>query len=56
MFSSRKIARKLHEEVAVAERTAIYDDMNRVMATRHSVRPQDVGLQDYGREGHFLER
>jgi len=43
-------------ELAPAARTALYDDMNRVVAALHSVRPEDVGLQDYGRQGQFLER
>jgi aminoglycoside phosphotransferase (APT) family kinase protein len=38
------------------ERGAIYDEMNRVMATLHSVRPADIGLADYGRPGNYFER
>ncbi|MDB5871174.1 MAG: phosphotransferase family protein [Ramlibacter sp.] len=43
-------------ELAHTERAALYDDMNRVVAALHSVRPEDVGLQDYGRQGQFVER
>ncbi len=39
-----------------AERTAIYDDMNRVVAALHRVDPAAVGLADYGRSGNFFER
>ncbi|MDP9900933.1 phosphotransferase [Variovorax ginsengisoli] len=39
-----------------AERTAIYDDMNRVIAALHRVDPAAVGLADYGRSGNFFER
>ncbi len=38
------------------ERTAIYDEMNRVIAALHSVDPQAVGLDDYGRPGNYFER
>ena len=37
-------------------RTMVYDEMSRVVAALHSLRPEDVGLQDFGREGRFLER
>ena len=43
-------------ELTGGERRALYDDMNRVVAALHAVRPEQVGLQDYGREGRFLER
>jgi aminoglycoside phosphotransferase (APT) family kinase protein len=39
-----------------AERTAIYDDMNRVLAALHSVDLDAVGLRDYGRPGNYFER
>lgn len=39
-----------------AERTAIYEDMNRVVAALHRVDPAAVGLADYGRSGNFFER
>ncbi|TNF54757.1 MAG: phosphotransferase family protein [Burkholderiales bacterium] len=38
------------------ERGAIYDEMNRVMASLHSVRPADIGLSDYGKPGNYFER
>lgn len=37
-------------------RGAIYDEMNRVMAALHSVRPAAVGLADYGKPGNYFER
>ena len=39
-----------------AERSAIYDDMNRVIATLHGVDVNRVGLADYGRSGNYLQR
>lgn len=39
-----------------AERAAIYDEMNRVMAALHRVGPADAGLADYGRPGNYFER
>ncbi|TNF63726.1 MAG: phosphotransferase family protein [Burkholderiales bacterium] len=38
------------------ERAAIYDEMNRVMAALHSVRPDEIGLSDYGKPGNYFER
>ena len=39
-----------------AERSAIYDEMNRVIAALHSVDVQAVGLADYGKPGNYFER
>ena len=39
-----------------AERAAHYDEMNRVIATLHSVDVQAAGLADYGRPGNYFER
>lgn len=39
-----------------AERGAIYDDMNRVLAALHSVDYAAVGLADYGPQGSYFER
>lgn len=39
-----------------AQRGAIYDEMNRVIAALHSVRPEAVGLADYGKPGSYFER
>ena len=39
-----------------AERGAIYDEMNRVIAALHNVDPAAVGLADYGRPGNYFER
>ena len=38
------------------ERTAIYDEMNRVLATLHGVDASAVGLADFGRPGNSFER
>ena len=43
-------------ELAPAERSALYDEMNRVVAALHRVDPQAVGLGDYGRPGNFFAR
>ena len=42
--------------LSTAERAAIYDEMNRVMAALHSVDPAAAGLGDYGRPGNYFER
>ncbi|NJD35932.1 MAG: phosphotransferase family protein [Betaproteobacteria bacterium] len=39
-----------------AERAAIYDEMNRVIAALHKVDYAAVGLADYGKPGQYLER
>jgi aminoglycoside phosphotransferase (APT) family kinase protein len=38
------------------QRQALYDDMNRVIAELHRIDPLAIGLGDYGRPGHYLER
>ena len=40
----------------LAERGAMYDDMNRVLAAMHGVDIEAVGLADYGRPGSYFER
>ena len=42
--------------LAKAERAAIYDEMNRVIAALHSVDVQAAGLADYGKPGNYFER
>jgi aminoglycoside phosphotransferase (APT) family kinase protein len=39
-----------------AERGAIYDEMNRVMAALHHVDVDAAGLADYGKPGNYFER
>ncbi len=39
-----------------AQRLAIYDEMNRVMAALHTVKPAAIGLADYGKPGNYFER
>jgi aminoglycoside phosphotransferase (APT) family kinase protein len=39
-----------------AQRAAIFDEMNRVIAALHSVKPATVGLADYGKPGNYLAR
>lgn len=39
-----------------AERSAIYDEMHRVIAALHRVNPAEIGLADYGRPGNYFER
>ena len=43
-------------ELAAAERAAIYDEMNRVIAALHSLDPEALGLGDYGRSGAYVAR
>ena len=38
------------------ERSAIYDEMNRVMAALHKVKFGECGLADYGKPGNYFER
>jgi aminoglycoside phosphotransferase (APT) family kinase protein len=37
-------------------RAAIYDEMNRVLATLHAVDPHAAGLTDYGKAGNYFSR
>lgn len=37
-------------------RSAVYDEMNRVLAALHSVDIDKVGLSDYGKPGNYFER
>lgn len=39
-----------------AQRAAIYQEMNRVLAALHSVDVEAVGLADYGKPGNYFER
>ncbi len=39
-----------------AERGAIYDEMNRVIAALHTVKFAECGLENYGRPGNYFER
>jgi aminoglycoside phosphotransferase (APT) family kinase protein len=39
-----------------AERRAIYDEMNRVIAALHKVRYAERGLASYGKSGNYFER
>jgi aminoglycoside phosphotransferase (APT) family kinase protein len=39
-----------------AERAAIFDSMNDVLARLHKVDPDRVGLSDYGRKGQYIAR
>jgi aminoglycoside phosphotransferase (APT) family kinase protein len=43
-------------ELPAAERGALYEDMNRVVAALHTVDYVAVGLGDYGRQGNFMQR
>jgi aminoglycoside phosphotransferase (APT) family kinase protein len=43
-------------EVAAPERRAIYDEMTRVIAALHGVDYAAVGLANYGKPGHYIER
>jgi aminoglycoside phosphotransferase (APT) family kinase protein len=43
-------------ELSVAERDAVYDEMNRVIAALHSVDVAAAGLADYGKPGNYFER
>ena len=43
-------------ELQREDRAAVYADINRVVAALHSVDSASVGLGDFGRPGHFLQR
>jgi len=43
-------------ELAAADRAALWDDVNRVVAALHRVDFAAVGLADYGRPGNYYER
>jgi aminoglycoside phosphotransferase (APT) family kinase protein len=43
-------------ELPVAERAAVYADMNRVLAALHAVDIEAVGLADFGRPGNYYRR
>src|SRR5262245_12105103 len=42
--------------LAPADRTAIYEEMNRVIAAIHSVDPDAAGLGDFGRRENYIAR
>ena len=41
---------------SIEQRSAIYDEMNRVLANLHSIDVDAVGLSDYGKPGNYYER
>lgn len=43
-------------ELPSAQRTALWDDINRVLAALHRVDYAAIGLADYGRPGNYFER
>jgi aminoglycoside phosphotransferase (APT) family kinase protein len=43
-------------DAMVAERSAIYDEMNRVIARLHTVDIERAGLADYGKAGNYFQR
>ncbi|HEX7156916.1 MAG TPA: phosphotransferase [Burkholderiaceae bacterium] len=43
-------------EMPRAERAAVYDEMNRVIAALHSVDLEAAGLADFGKAGNYFER
>jgi aminoglycoside phosphotransferase (APT) family kinase protein len=43
-------------DAANAERAAIYDEMNRVIAALHTVDVEAAGLADFGKPGNYFER
>ena len=43
-------------EVDKAQRTAIYDEMNRVLVALHQVDFEAVGLSDFGKPGNYFQR
>jgi aminoglycoside phosphotransferase (APT) family kinase protein len=43
-------------DLSKAQRAAIYDEMNRVIAALHRVDHEAIGLGDYGKPGNYLAR
>ncbi|MCB1745086.1 MAG: phosphotransferase [Gammaproteobacteria bacterium] len=43
-------------DLSATDRTAVYDDMNRILAALHQVDYEAVGLADYGRVGGYVGR
>ncbi|MFT5577224.1 MAG: aminoglycoside phosphotransferase (APT) family kinase protein [Bermanella sp.] len=43
-------------DLSPGERTAIFEDMNRVMAALHSVDYTAIGLESFGKAGNYFER
>lgn len=43
-------------DMSKAERFAIWDELNRVIAQLHTIDYKAVGLQDFGKPGNYLER
>ena len=43
-------------ELNNTQRSAFYEEMNRVLAALHSIDIETVGLADYGRPGNYFER
>lgn len=43
-------------DLAPAERRGIFSSMNSVIAAIHRLRPDQIGLADYGRTGDYLQR
>ncbi len=43
-------------ELSPAERSAVYDNLNQVLANLHNVDYAAVGLEDFGRAGNYFER
>lgn len=39
-----------------AERTALFEELNRVIAALHRVDPASIGLDDFGKPGRYVER
>jgi aminoglycoside phosphotransferase (APT) family kinase protein len=43
-------------DLDIPQRAAIFDEMNRIIATLHNLEPGSIGLSDYGRSGSYLQR
>ena len=43
-------------DLSISDRSAVIDEMNRVLAALHEVDIDAVGLSDYGPEGNYFER
>ena len=56
MLEGRVLWDQLLPGMQPAERAAMYDEMNRVIAALHRVDPAAVGLADYGKPGNYFAR
>jgi aminoglycoside phosphotransferase (APT) family kinase protein len=43
-------------QLTPSQRAKVYDELNRVIAALHSIKPSSIGLEDFGKSGNYAER